>query len=75
MSAIRATVMRREAMIVGARKVNGFHGLFQFLSSRPIARLASGFGKTRDLLVKYVKGGVVSPYFENQKCLLKYIHG
>ena len=74
MSAIRAIVMRREAMIVGARKVNGFHGLFRFLSFRPMARLASGFGKTRDLLVKYVKG-VISPYFENQKCLLKHIHG
>ena len=67
MSAIRAIVMRREAMIVGARKVNGFHGLFQFLSFRPMARLASGFGESRDLSVKYVKG-VVSPYFE-------HIHG
>ena len=74
MSAIRATVMRREAIIVGARKVHGFHGLFQFLLIRLMARLASGFGETRNLLVKYVKG-VVSPYFENQKCLLMYIHG
>ena len=74
MSAIRATVTRREPMIVGARRVNGFHGLFQFLSFRPMTRLASGFSETRDLLVRYVKG-LVSPYFENQKCLLKYIHG
>ena len=42
-------------MIVGARRVNGFHGLFQFWSFRSITRLASGLDKTRNLLVKCVK--------------------
>ena len=50
MSPIRATVVRREAMIVGDRKVNGLHGLFRFRS------LAAGLGETRNLLVKCVKG-------------------
>jgi len=43
-------------MSVGGRKVNGFHGLLQFCSVRPIARLASRLGKTRNLFVKYVNG-------------------
>ena len=61
-------------MIVGARKVNGFHGLFRFWSLRPISRLASGLGEARNQLVKCVKG-VSWSYFEIEKCLLKYIHG
>ena len=43
-------------MIVGARKVNGFHGLLQLWSSRFIAGLDSGLGETRSLLVICVKG-------------------
>ena len=75
MITIRTTVMRREAMIVGARKVNGFHGLLQLWSFRPIAELASGLGKTRNLLVGCVKAVSWSlAYFEIQKCLLKYLH-
>jgi len=58
---------------VGARKVNGFHGLFQFPSLKSITRLASSLGETRNLLVKCVKE-LVGPYFEIQMCLLKYMH-
>ena len=50
MSPIRATVVRREARIVGGRKVNGLHDLFRFWF------LASGSGETRNLLIKCVKG-------------------
>lgn len=62
--------MRWDAIIVGVRKVNGFHDSLQFWSFRANARLASGFGKTRHLLVKCVKG-LVGPYFEIHECLLK----
>ena len=60
-SAIRTTVMMRETMMVGARKVNGLHGLFKILSFRPMGRLVSG--ETRNLLVKSVKGVLSGPYF------------
>ena len=61
-------------MIVGARKVNGFHGLLQFWSFRSITRLPSGLGKTRNLLVKCVKR-VSWSYFEIQKCQQMYMPG
>ena len=38
-------------MIVGARNVNGFHGLLQFWSCRPIAGLTPGLGETRSFSV------------------------
>lgn len=60
MSTIRANVLKREAMIVGARKVNGFHGLLQFWSFWSIAELASGLCETSNLLVKCVKALVWS---------------